>query len=116
MMEAHTTSPSEHPNLRSEPAVAATDRSPRNGRKAFLKRVTEYESQGLEKSQGFETLMAAVQADLFRVASRLGEDAIQALMGCTAVDSICDAEAITSPYLRVTRRIARYAQLELRSR
>jgi hypothetical protein len=116
MTETHKMAPSEHSNLRPEPAVAAADRSPPDGNEVLLKRVAEYELQGLEKSQGFESLMAAVQADLFRVASLLEADANQALVGCTTVDSICEAETITSPYFCVTRKIARNAQLELRAR
>lgn len=95
--------------------MASADWSPRDVREAFLKRIAEYESQGVAKSQCFESLMAAVQADLFRAAARLGNDANQALVGCPTVATICAAEPITTLYLRIIRQIARNAQLEIQA-
>ena len=115
-METPTTLPNEHPNLSPGPAVAATDRSPRHLHEAFLKHVAEYESQGVEKSQSFESLMAAIQANLFRDALRLADKANQVLVRRTTLAGILDVETVVSRYLRVTRRIARNAQLELQAR
>jgi len=78
-------------------------------------RVDEYEVQGLKNPEAFEACFAAIQADQIRIGFALGE-AVKQVLSCvqTTPQTFQELEPSLSIYLRVTRQIERYRQLELR--
>jgi hypothetical protein len=95
-------------------ALTSKNISPVGLRRARLKCIDKYESEGLTKAAPFEALMTAVQAGLCRDALDAAETAKQALLCCTEVKDVLDLAI--NRYLDITRRIARNAHLEVRTR
>jgi hypothetical protein len=99
-----------------EPSSTSSERLPAEVREAHQKRIDEYEQRGMENQQPFEAFLATVQADLFRVTCNLGDGVEQALAhGGANVERIRATEPEVQKYLRVSLRMAQYAQLEIRA-
>jgi hypothetical protein len=115
-MGIKNTSRIEHTNLRPERASATDGPSGSDMRQARLKRVDEYETEGLARPESFECLIALVQADLFRSACVSEDAAKEALVGLSEAKSISDWERAIHRHLAIARRIARNSGLEVRTR
>ena len=96
--------------------AAATTEST-DWRTVRLARVSEYEQQGVNKTQPFAALLAAFQGDLFRTAVALEDAAHQALSRSQIPADCLEAAAHeTAIYLRAGRQIAQLARLEIATR
>jgi hypothetical protein len=80
-----------------------------------LERLNEYESAGGDKPDPLQALLTFTSADLMHVAFKLG-DALKSTLGTAPVtgESVRQAQPVLNDYLRVTRQVDRYTQLELR--
>jgi hypothetical protein len=79
------------------------------------RRVDQYEREELEKPEAFQACLGAIQCDLIRVGFALGDKVKQLLRSAQATpDEIREIEPPLNFYLRVTRQIERYRQLEIR--
>ena len=79
------------------------------------RRVDQYEREELENPEAFQACLAAIQADQIRIGFALGAAVKQLLTGAQAsTEHIREVEPSISIYLRVTRQIERFRQLELR--
>lgn len=78
-------------------------------------RVKEYEAKGLRNPEPFEACLAAIQADQIRVSFSMKHVLQQIFADAQAsLESIPDMERVLNLYLRVTRQIERYGQLQIR--
>ena len=84
--------------------------------RARLKRIDQYESEGLASPAPFAALMTAVQADLFRDVGVAADAAKRAIMSSNQVEGVWNAETPINRCLDIVRQIARNADLELRAR
>jgi hypothetical protein len=79
------------------------------------RRADEYERQGLQYPNAFDACLAAIQADQIRIGFALGEAVKKELgRGNVAPETLGQLEPSLNMYLRVTRQIERYRQLEIR--
>jgi hypothetical protein len=80
---------------------------------AQLVRLEQYEALGPAKPDPFQKMATLILSDLIRDALGMAGKAQQSVADITAEKQFDDAPMVRS-YLSVTRRIAMYAQLELR--
>jgi hypothetical protein len=89
---------------------------PEEGDEARRKRLAEYEMAGLERPDPGDACLAAVTADLIGIAYELGGAVQQSLAAEPATtESARRGEAALNNYLRVTRQIAQFVQLDVRA-
>jgi hypothetical protein len=88
---------------------------PRTSRDVRLDRLDEFEATGAEKTDPLQALLTFTSADLLNVAFLLG-DAVKSTLGTGPVteESARQGQAVLNDYLRVTRQVDRFTQLELR--
>jgi hypothetical protein len=79
-------------------------------RAALLKRISQYEKQGVTKAQPFRAFLAAVQAELIRISITLEDAALRAMGQCPSTPESTRAIA---RYLRTLRQIEQYVRLEI---
>lgn len=114
-MTMKNTSQREQPQANPENARPSNAPSPPDAHHVRKRRIDEYESQGLDNPEPDVSFWAVTQADLFRVAIDLAVEAKQAIRGCSTCKTLADADPAMKRYLAVTRRIVRYAPLEIRA-
>jgi hypothetical protein len=112
-MEAKQSSRSEHASLGHQSATVTNNESPPNVRRLRLTRVDEYETRGLANPDPFGAVLAAVQADLFRVSFDTEYAATRALVSHAGAPNLSMLEPAINQHLDVVRRIARNAALEI---
>jgi hypothetical protein len=89
---------------------------PEEGYDPRQKRLAEYETTGLEKPDPGDACLAAITADLISIAYELGGAIQQSLAADPATtESARRVEAALNNYLRVTRQIAQFVQLDVRA-
>ena len=115
-MEMKNTWQSEHTNFHPERVSATYGRPGADMRQARLKRVDEFETEGLAKPGSFERLIVLVQADLFRIACVSEDAAKEAVVNQSEANNISAGEPAIRRHLAIARRLARNAWLEVRNR
>lgn len=83
-----------------------------SGKAALLERVDEYEQDGSLRANSDATFLAVILAELIRIACGLEDAAQETLSHLSWSAGSLGAECTIAQYLRVVRRIERYARLE----
>ncbi len=107
------------------PAASANENSPESppdvevsthGRDARRKRIADYEAAGLAKPDPGDACLAIINTDLIGLASDLADAIKESLTeGQTKADSVRRIEPALNNYLKVTRQVERFMQLEVRA-
>src|SRR4051794_37932642 len=99
------------------PSSANARVSPSDVWGARLKRVGDYEKRGVAQAEPFETFLAVIQAELFRIAIML-EDAVEQSFkhDCCGEYGGRAANRPITQYLRAARQIEQNVRLEISSR